>query len=81
MLGDGLKKTLEHSLCHVSLVSLEFSHLIWSLQLLVLHLPQHVVSCAQCPNFRVAAADKPREADEPQAVAVAQETLRPHLGH
>lgn len=36
-----------------------FSHLIWSLQLLVLHLPQHIVSCTQSAHLRVAGADKP----------------------
>jgi len=57
------------------------SYLIGSLQLVVLHLPQQVVGRAQRPYLGVAGGDQRRQADEPQAVAVAQQTPRPHLGH
>lgn len=59
----------------------KFTDLIWCLQLLVLHLPQHVVSGAQSSHLRVARADKARQADEPQAIAVSQQTFGPHLRH
>ena len=56
-------------------------YLIGSLQLLLLHLPQHVVSRAQSAHFRVTGPDKSRQADEPEAVAMTQQTLGPHLRH
>lgn len=62
-------------------IKLAVSNLVWSLQLLVLHHPQHVISCAQSSHLRVAVSDKRRQADEPQAIAVAKQTLRPHLRH
>lgn len=65
---------MSHSYLHVS-------YLIWSLQVLVLHLPQHVVCCAQSSHFRVACPDIPWQADEPQTVAMTQQTLGPHLRH
>lgn len=79
------KKLKPNNLIHTNIVNFSkcwyFPHLIWSLQLLVLHLPQHIVSCAQRPNLGVAATDEARQADEPQAVAVTQQTLGPHLRH
>lgn len=66
---------------HFQVLLFKVSHLIRSLQLLVLHLSQHIVSCAQRPNHGVAATDKARQADKPQAVAVTQQTLGPHLRH
>lgn len=58
-----------------------FTNLIWGLQLLVLHLPQHVVGGAQGSHLGVASADKARQADKPQAVAVTQQAFGPHLWH
>lgn len=54
-------------------------YLIRRLQLFVLHVSQHVVSSMQCPHFRVAGADIRRQADEPQAVTMPEQTLGPHL--
>ena len=56
-------------------------YLVWGLQLVVLHLPEQVVGGAQSPHLGVAGADQRRQADEPQAVAVAQQAPGPQLGH
>lgn len=56
-------------------------HLVGGLQLLGLHLPQDVVRRAERPHLGVADLDVGRQADEPQAVAVAQEALGPQLGY
>lgn len=69
--------TPPHACCCVVV----WDHLIWSLQLLVLHPPQYIVSCAQSSHLRVARPHKPRQADEPEAVTVTQQTLGPHLRH
>lgn len=59
----------------------KFAYFVGGLQLLVLHLPQHVVGSAQRSHLGGAAADKARQADEPQTVAVTQQTFGPHLRH
>lgn len=55
-------------------------YLVWWLQFLSLHLPQDVVGGAKCPNFGVTHLHVRWQTDEPQAVAVTEQALGPHLG-
>lgn len=88
----GEKNTLTLKMCSVVFsesyrqicivfLSRAVSYLIWSLQLFVLHFPQHIISRTQRSHLGVAVANKSWQADKPQAVAVAKQTLGPHLRH
>lgn len=54
-------------------------YLVRWLQLLVLHHPQDIVGGSECPDLRVARCYIGWQADEPQAMAMAQQTLGPHV--
>lgn len=54
-------------------------YLIRWLQLLVLHHPQDIVGCSECPHLRLARCYIGWQADKPQAMAMPQQTLGPHV--
>lgn len=56
-------------------------HLIGRLQFLGLHLPEDVVGGAKGAHLGVADFDVGWQADEPEAVAVAEQARGPQLGH
>lgn len=45
-----------------------------------MHFLEHVIGSSESPDFGVADFDVGREADEPKAVAVTEQTPGPHLG-
>lgn len=56
------------------------TYLVGWLQLLSLHLPEDVVGGAKRPHLRVAHLHVCWQTDKPQAVAMTEQALGPHLG-
>lgn len=54
-------------------------YLIRGLQFLCLHLPEDIIGCAESPHLGVTHLHIGGQADEPQTVAVTQQTLGPQL--
>lgn len=67
-------------LCSIGKLATFFAYLVRRVDFLDMHLPQHIISGAQCSHFRVADFNIRRQADEPQAIAMPQQTSGPHLG-
>lgn len=54
-------------------------YLVRWLKLLVLHHPQDIIGSSECSYLRVARCYIGWQADKPQPMAVAQQTLGPHV--
>lgn len=55
-------------------------YLVGGLQFLSLHLPKDIVGSAKRPHLGVAHLHVCWQTDEPQAIAVTEQALGPHLG-